>query len=316
VLDVPTGISRFANHRRAYVKVQDGCLLRCSYCIIPHVRPHVQSRPLAHVVEEVARLASNGYREIVLTGVHLGHYGVEGNWNKPKDQWLRLSTLVRELAELPGEFRLRLSSIEATEVTRELIGVMAEYPERIAPHLHICLQSGSDAVLRRMKRRWGSRLFTSRCQLVRETLDNPAITTDIIVGFPGETDSDFDATCRVARECGFSKIHIFPFSPRKGTPAAEMAERVPPEVKNERCQRLAELEHELRTQYYQSLIGRRLTVLIEGQGEIAPGIWAGTSCRYAPVEIHGAGLRPGSLVKVRSERISACGARLESQMIS
>jgi threonylcarbamoyladenosine tRNA methylthiotransferase MtaB len=166
----------------------------------------------------------------VLTGVHLGHYGVEGNWNKPKDQWLRLSTLVRKLAELPGEFRLRLSSIEATEVTRELIGVMADYPERIAPHLHICLQSGSDAVLRRMKRRWGSRLFAGRCQMVRESLDNPAITTDIIVGFPGETDSDFEATCRVSRECGFSKIHIFPFSPRKGTPAAEMADRVPPEV--------------------------------------------------------------------------------------
>jgi len=312
VLDVPTGISRFANHRRAYVKVQDGCLLRCSYCIIPHVRPHVHSRPLEHVVEEVARLVSNGYREIVLTGVHLGHYGVEGNWNEPKEEWLRLSTLVRKLVDLPGEFRLRLSSIEATEVTRELIGVMAEYPERIAPHLHICLQSGSDAVLRRMKRRWGSRLFTGRCQLVREMLDNPAITTDIIVGFPGETDADFEATCRVAGECGFSKIHIFPFSPRKGTPAAEMADRVPAEVKNERCDRLAQLEAELRTTYFQSLVGRRLTVLIEGQGEIAPGRYAGTSCRYAPVEIAGENLRPASLVRVQAERVSTCGTRLEA----
>ena len=316
VLDVPTGISRFANHRRAYVKVQDGCLLRCSYCIIPYVRPHAESRPLEHVVEEVQRLASNGYREIVLTGVHLGHYGVEGNWNKPKDEWLRLSTLVRKLAELPGEFRLRLSSIEATEVTRELIGVMAEYSERIAPHLHICLQSGSDAVLRRMKRRWGSRLFTGRCQLVCEMLDNPAITTDIIVGFPGETDADFEATCRVARECGFSKIHIFPFSPRKGTPAAEMADRVPPEVKNERCERLGELERELRTDYYRSLVDRRLTVLIEGQGAIAPGRYAGTSCRYAPVEIRGKELQPGSLVSVRAERVSDCGTRLEAAVLA
>jgi threonylcarbamoyladenosine tRNA methylthiotransferase MtaB len=192
--------------------------LRCSYCIIPHVRPHVSSRPLAHVVDEVRRLVDNGYREIVLTGVHLGHYGVEGNWNKPKDEWLRLSTLVREWPAA-GRVRIRLSSIEATEVTRELIGVMAEFPERVAPHLHICLQSGSDAVLRRMRRRWGSRLFIDRCRLLRETLDNPAITTDVIVGFPGETDDDFAATLRVSRDCGFSKIHIFQFSPRKGTPA-------------------------------------------------------------------------------------------------
>ena len=127
---------------------------------------------------------------------------------------------------MPGDFRIRLSSIEATEVTRELLAVMAEYPERIAPHLHICLQSGSDAVLRRMRRRWSSRMFVDRCHLVRETLDHPAITTDIIVGFPGETEADFEATCRVSRECGFSKIHIFPFSARKGTPAAEMSDIV------------------------------------------------------------------------------------------
>jgi threonylcarbamoyladenosine tRNA methylthiotransferase MtaB len=284
VLDVPTGISRFAGRHRAYVKVQDGCLLRCSYCIIPYVRPHMSSRPPEHVLDEVRRLVDNGYREIVLTGVHLGHYGVEGNWNKPKDQWLRLSKLVRELARLPGEFRVRLSSIEATEVTRELIAVMAEFPERIAPHLHICLQSGSDAVLRRMKRRWGSRLFIDRCRLVREALDNPAITTDVIVGFPGETEDDFAATCRVARECGFSKLHIFPFSPRKGTPAADMPNQITPHVKAERHERLAELERELRKEYYGSLIGHRLTVLVEGPSETSPGQLAGTSCRYAPVE--------------------------------
>jgi threonylcarbamoyladenosine tRNA methylthiotransferase MtaB len=313
VLDVPTGISRFAGHHRAYVKVQDGCLLRCSYCIIPHVRPHVASRPVAHIADEVRRLVDNGYREIVLTGVHLGHYGVEGNWNKPKDEWLRLATLVRELARLPGQFRLRLSSIEATEVTRELLAVMAEYPQRVAPHLHICLQSGSDAVLRRMRRRWGSRLFIDRCRLVRETLSAPAITTDVIVGFPGETEADFAATLRVARECGFSKIHAFPFSPRKGTPAAEMPGQISFDSKAERTRALAEVESELRTAYYRSLIGRKLTVLVEGrmpsrrvcethlpldsraekgalhapymEDTAAVGHWAGTSCRYAQVEL-------------------------------
>jgi threonylcarbamoyladenosine tRNA methylthiotransferase MtaB len=296
VVDIPTGISRFGNRHRAYVKVQDGCLLRCSYCIIPYVRPHCSSRPMEHVLEEVRRLVDNGYGEIVLTGIHLGHYGVEGNRHQPKDQWMRLSTLVRAIAELPGAFRVRLSSIEATEVTRELIAVMAEYPQRVAPHLHICLQSGSDVVLRRMRRRWSSRMFIDRCRLVRQTLDNPAITTDIIVGFPGETDEDFEATCRVSRECGFSKIHIFPFSPRKGTPAAEMSDMVSPEIRGQRCERLAVVEGELRDEYSRSLIGRRLTVLVEGPSETVPGCWAGTSCRYAPVELQGTNVLSGRLI--------------------
>ena len=306
VIDIPTGISRFGNRHRAFIKVQDGCLLRCSYCIIPYVRPHVSSRPMEHVVEEARRLVDNGYREIVLTGVHLGHYGVEGNRLKPRDQWLRLSTLVRRLAELPGEFRIRLSSIEATEVTRELIAVMAEFPERIAPHLHICLQSGSDPVLRRMRRRWSSRMFIDRCRLVRESLDNPAITTDIIVGFPGETEGDFEATCRVSRECGFSKIHIFPFSARKGTPAATMGEMVSASEKAERCERLAEIERELRDGYFRSLVGRRLTVLVEGRSEEGSN-WVGTSCRYAPAEVVGCGGSPGKLVAVVATRVGGEG---------
>jgi threonylcarbamoyladenosine tRNA methylthiotransferase MtaB len=309
VVDVPTGISHFSNRHRAWVKVQDGCLLRCSYCIIPYVRPHVASRPLKHVLAEVRRLVENGYREIVLTGIHLGHYGVEQNRGKPKEEWLRLATLVRALAQLPGEFRIRLSSIEATEVTRELIAVMAEFPQRIAPHLHICLQSGSDAVLRRMRRRWSSRMFIDRCQLVRESLDSPALTTDVIIGFPGETEADFEATCRVSRECGFSKIHIFPFSPRKGTPAAEMPQMISPQVKNDRWRRLTEVESELRAAYYQSLIGRRLTMLVEG--EIAPGRYAGTSCRYAPVELCDSAAAPYSFVDVIAQRISRCRTRLE-----
>lgn len=297
VVDIPTGISRFGARHRAYVKVQDGCLLRCSYCIIPQVRPHVQSRPSEYVIEEVRRLVDNGYREIVLTGVHLGHYGVEGNWKKPKEEWTRLSHLVRQLAELPGDFRLRLSSIEATEVTRELIGVMAEFPERIAPHLHICLQSGSDRVLRRMRRRWGTRLFLDRCELVRKSLDNPALTTDVIVGFPGETDADFEATLHTCRAAGFSKIHSFPFSPRKGTPAATYGEEVPGDVKAAHSQRLAELEAELRQEYFGSLLGRTEHVLIEGPSELSPGRIAGTSARYAPMELPGNAGQPGDLVE-------------------
>ncbi len=290
VIDIPTGISRFGNRRRAYVKVQDGCLLRCSYCVIPQVRPQMTSRPVAEILAEVRRLVNNGYREIVLTGVHLGHYGVDWNANKPKSEWTRLADLVRLIIECAGEFRVRLSSIEATEVTRELLEIMADNPHRVCPHLHICMQSGSDAVLRRMKRRWGVKRFLDRCRLAKEMLDTPALTTDAIVGFPGETPADFAATCDVAREVGFSKMHIFPFSARRGTPAASMDGRVPKSVASQRREQLQELEAGLRSDYFDSLVGRRLEVLVEEtlvdeEGAGPPMIAKGTACRYVPVQM-------------------------------
>jgi len=310
VTDVPTGISGFGRRHRAYVKVQDGCMLRCSFCIIPHVRPRLASRPIEHILDEVRRLVDNGYSEVVLTGIHLGHYGVD--WNRrlirhaplapavPKEHWIRLSHLVRQIAALPGDFRVRLSSIEATEVTRELIDVMADHGDKVAPHLHISMQSGSDGVLRRMRRRWGSRRFIDRCRLVQERLDRPAITTDVIVGFPGESDREFQETIAAARAVGFSKIHIFPFSPRRGTPAADMPNQVPARVKQDRGRELAAVEAELRHEYYRSLVGRRLRVLVEtrderpsaaGAGGWQPAAgragsnWLGTSCRYATVKL-------------------------------
>lgn len=308
VIDVPTGISGFGHRSRAYVKVQDGCMLNCSFCIIPTVRPYLASRPPEAILEEVVRLADNGYREMVLTGIHLGHYGVEWSRGRPKSEWMRLSHLLERLALLPGEFRIRLSSIEATEVTRELLAVMAAHPQRFCPHLHVSMQSGSDDVLRRMRRRWGSQRFVDRCRLACETLDQPALTTDIIVGFPGETDEDFAATCHVADEVGFSKIHIFPFSPRRTTPAAEMTDQVDPQLKAERCQRLAALERQLRDRYFASLVGRELEVLVESPAE-SPGRVVGTSCRYAPVEFAGAESDVRQFVRVKAERV--CGGHLE-----
>jgi threonylcarbamoyladenosine tRNA methylthiotransferase MtaB len=323
VTDIPTGISGFGRRHRAYVKVQDGCMLRCSFCIIPHVRPHLTSRPVEHILDEVRRLVDRGYREVVLTGIHLGHYGID--WNRrllllplqegrgegarvplappvKKKNWIRLSDLVKSLSKLAGDFRIRLSSIEATEVTRELIDVMAENPDKVAPHLHISMQSGSDSVLRRMRRRWGSQRFIDRCKLVQEKLDKPAITTDIIVGFPGETDAEFAETIAAARDVGFSKIHIFPFSPRRGTPAAEMSNQVPKHVQQERSRELASVEAALRTQYYEQLIGRSLRVLVETL-EPANGMWVGTSCRYATVEIPAASSIEGQFVDVNAKAI-------------
>jgi threonylcarbamoyladenosine tRNA methylthiotransferase MtaB len=259
--------------------------MACSYCIIPLVRPVLVSRPIEDVLAEVRRLVEHGHREIVLTGIHLGHYGIELNRGKPKAEWLRLSHLLQRIARMPVDFRVRLSSIEATEVTRELLAVMAAFPERICPHLHVSIQSGSDAVLRRMRRRWGAQRFLDRCRLAAETLDQPAFTTDIIVGFPGETEADFEATCELSREVGFSKIHIFPFSPRPGTPAANMPHQVAPEIKTDRCRRLGELEVELRDRYFCQLAGRQLRVLVESPVANRPGCMIGTSCRYAPVEV-------------------------------
>lgn len=291
VVDVPTGIAGLDNRQRAYVKVQDGCLLNCSFCIIPQVRPNLVSRPAEHILDEIRRLLDRGYREIVLTGIHLGHYGIEWNRSRPKSQWLRLSQLLGQIVRLPGEFRVRLSSIEATEVTRELIQVMADHPARICPHLHVSMQSGSDRILRRMRRRWGVRRFVDRCHLVRESLDQPALTTDVIVGFPGETDADFNDTCQVVEELGFSKVHIFPFSPRRTTPAAEMPDQVPANVKQARTQTLAGLADRLRDRYYTMLQGRRLQVLVEPRTAPRQGYLLGTACRYAPVAIPASGAR-------------------------
>src|SRR5215813_4967883 len=169
---IPEGITRFDGHQRAFVKVQDGCSLNCTYCIIPQVRPTLRSRPPEEIVAEVRGLVERGCQEVVLTGVHLGH-------------------LLERLADLPGEFRIRLSSLEAAEVRDDLVRVLAGHP-RICPHLHLCLQSGSDRILAAMKRRYRSAGFLERCRRLREAFDEPAFTTDVIIGFPGESDADFD----------------------------------------------------------------------------------------------------------------------------
>ncbi|RIK79697.1 MAG: tRNA (N(6)-L-threonylcarbamoyladenosine(37)-C(2))-methylthiotransferase MtaB [Planctomycetota bacterium] len=318
VVDVPDGISNFAGHHRAFIKVQDGCLLRCSFCIIPHVRPNLASRPVDAIVREAERLLVAGFRELVLTGIHLGHYGVDFNRGRAKNGWQRLSHLLARLMEIlehpdGGPFRVRLSSIEATEVTRELLDVMAAHPRRICPHLHVSMQSGSDGVLRRMRRRWGAQRFIDRCRLAQQTLDLPALTTDIIVGFPDETEAEFAETCQVVEELGFSKIHIFPFSPRRGTPAAEMTNQVAPEAKADRVRRLRELESKTRRRYHQQLLGRTLDVLVQAPAD-RPGYVCGTACRYAPVELPGKMDLESQIVAARA--IATDGERIRAGFLN
>jgi len=350
VIDVPSGIATFGRRHRAYVKVQDGCRMACSFCIIPLVRPHLESRPVEHVLDEVRRLVHHGHREIVLTGIHLGHYGMGGEqesgvrnqgsgvkaqgsgvrgivaaggspWgvaapSRTRTQWTgesqcNLAGLVRRLADLPGEFRLRISSIEASEATPELLSVMADRPDRICPHLHLSMQSGSDAVLRRMRRRQTAAEFLAQCDRARRALDHPALTTDVIVGFPGETDEDFAATCRAVESAGFSKLHVFRFSPRRGTPAAELPDQVPEPIKRRRAAELSALGDRLRRAYFQSLLGRPLQVLVETPVETHAGRLRGTAARYVPVELAGDDRLLGRLVTVTAHRTS--GGRIQGK---
>jgi threonylcarbamoyladenosine tRNA methylthiotransferase MtaB len=300
---LPRGIRRFDGHQRAFVKVQDGCLLDCTFCIIPHVRPVLRSRGLEEIADEVAGLVAGGCCEIVLTGIHLGHYGIDLSRGRPRAAWCRLWHLLDRLEALPGDFRVRLSSLEAAEVRDDLVGALAR-GRRVVPHLHLCLQSGSDRILAAMKRRYRTAGFLERCRRLGEALDKPAFTTDVIVGFPGETEADFDATCRVLREVGFSRVHVFSYSARRGTRAADHPDQVPPAVVAERRERVRLLERELADAYYRSLLGRRLDVLVEGEAPGLPGHVVGTSCRYAPVVFEG--LAPAlvrRVVPVRALRV-------------
>ena len=289
---LPKGITAFGNRHRAFIKIQDGCQVGCAYCIIPKVRPTLRSRPIDEVLPEIQTLAQNGYREIVLTGIHLGHYGIDF-----AGQNIRLPELVRRAVDLPEVFRLRLSSLEAVEVTSDLIGLMLRYPDRICPHLHLSMQSGSDEVLRRMKRRWLSEPFVRRCEEILSQFDRLALTTDVIVGFPGETAEQFDETCRIVERLRFSKVHVFRFSPRQGTEAATLPNRVPPKEQKRRAAILTVLADRLRSDFAASLIGNKEMVLLETET-------SGTCGRYLDVQLD----RPaeaGTLVAVQIERSEA-----------
>ena len=277
-------ISRFDRHMRAFIKVEDGCDLNCSFCIIPRVRGRAVSRPMESTVDEARRLVDHGHREIVLTGVHLGHYG--------RDLAGRalLPDLVERLLSIDGLGRLRLSSIEANEISDPLLDLMAAEP-RFCPHLHLPLQSGDDEILRAMRRRYNSRQFLAACERTAERVPDPGLTTDVIVGFPGETERQFENTLDVCRRAGFSRIHVFPYSRRRGTDAARLAD-LPGRVKKARLRRLQALAAELTGSYARRFVGRDVEVLIEDKG--------GYTERYLKARVAG---EPGAIVRARVERV-------------
>ncbi len=205
-------ITSFSEHARAYLKIQDGCDQFCSYCVVPYIRSGNCSKSKDEVVEEVTALLNNGYLEIVLCGVRLGKYS-------PQENYL-LENLISDILSINKEFRIRLSSIEITEITDKLLNFMKENPIKICPHLHIPLQSGDDTLLKKMNRPYNTRFYSERISDIKKTIPDITITTDVIVGFPGETEEMFENTCEFVEKIGFSKVHIFPFSPRPGTSAS------------------------------------------------------------------------------------------------
>jgi len=257
-------LTSFKGHTRAFLKVQDGCDGRCSYCIVPQTRPFVQSKPIEKVLKEAQTLVETGHREIVVTGVFLGAYGQNTvrrkNW--PNSQNDKLAVLLDKMAQIPNLARIRLSSIEPADVTPALLDTFCKH-SNIMPHLHLSLQSGSNAILKKMSRQYTADEFRDKVDLIESRLDIPAITTDIIVGFPGESDADFQQTVCLAKDVGFAKMHVFSFSPRKGTPAANMQNKVPDSVIKERSKILLDLNNELAGNFRQQFLGHTVTILTE-----------------------------------------------------
>ena len=250
-------LNKTAEHTRAYVKVQDGCNQFCSYCIIPYTRGRVRSRKSQDVYEEVLRLAKAGYREVVLTGIHLSSYGVDlENEN--------LLTLIQMIHDIPGIMRIRLGSLEPRIMTEEFVSGIAGLP-KVCPHFHLSLQSGCNETLKRMNRRYTAEEYYEVCERIRKYYDEPALTTDVIVGFAGETEEEF-AKCRAFLEkVRFFETHIFKFSIRKGTRAAKMDHQVPDQVKTERSNILLSLNEKNAREYLERHLGKDLEVLMEEQ---------------------------------------------------
>ena len=251
-------IDRAAEHVRAYIKVQDGCNQFCTYCIIPYARGRVRSRNIESVLKEVHSLAEKGYKEVVLTGIHLSSYGVDF----PEEKKETLLSLIRAVHEIEGIQRIRLGSLEPGIVTREFAEGIAALP-KVCPHFHLSLQSGCDETLERMNRRYRSGEYRERCELLREVYGNPALTTDVIVGFPQESEEEFRKSYDFVDSIRFYETHIFKYSRRQGTKAAAMDGQLTEAEKSFRSEKMIELHHRHAGDYEKSMLGKNLEVLIE-----------------------------------------------------
>lgn len=281
-------ISYFNTRTRALVKIEDGCENFCSYCIIPYVRGRVRSKKPERVIEEAKRLVENGYKEIVLTGIHTGHYGAD---LKDYD----FSDLLLELEKIDGLDRIRISSIEITELNDKFLSVLKN-SKKIVNHIHIPLQAGSDHILKLMNRKYDKKYYLDKINKIREIRPDMAFTTDVIVGFPLESDRDFNETIAFVKEVSFAGGHVFPYSRRNGTPAAKMTGQITKEEKHIRCKKLISVFDSLEESYYKKHIGCTLTIIAETYED---GFLTGHSDNYLKVRFNGSEDLLGKEIKVK-----------------
>ena len=274
-------ISRTAEHVRAYIKVQDGCNQFCTYCIIPYARGRVRSREKEKILQEVHKLAEAGYKEVVLTGIHLSSYGVDFPEEKKED----LLSLIKGVNEVEGINRIRLGSLEPGIVTEEFARELSAMP-KVCPHFHLSLQSGCDTTLERMNRRYRSAQYKERCEILRKYFENPALTTDVIVGFPMETEEDFQASYEFVRDIHFYETHIFKYSRRHGTKAAKMDGQLTDAVKAVRSDKMLELNEIREKEYENTFLGKEVEVLLEEEVEIqGKSYYLGHTREYVKVAV-------------------------------
>lgn len=271
------------NHIRAFIKIEDGCDNFCSYCIIPYVRGSVRCKNFDTVIKEAKMLTEHGHKEIVLTGIHTGHY-MDNNHD--------LTDLINELSKIDDLLRIRISSIEITELNDKFLD-MLEKNKKVCNHLHIPLQAGSDEILKRMNRKYDLKYYEDKINKIRQIRPDISISTDIIVGFPYETDDLFQSTLEFSRKMNFSKIHVFPYSKRIGTPAATMPNQVDENVKKDRVKKLMDLSNKLEEEYYNKFIGKELDILVE---ECDNNVSIGHTSNYLMVKLN-EDLRVGEIYK-------------------
>lgn len=279
---------------RAYIKIQDGCNQFCSYCIIPYARGPIRSRGLDEIIVESEKLGVAGFKEVVLTGIHVASYGKDIN-NTP------LTTVLEKVANIRGIERIRLSSLEPTLIDDEFMQSILN-TGKVCDHFHLSLQSGSDTVLKRMNRKYTCDEYRNIVKLIRKYMPSAGITTDIIVGFPGETEEEFNETYEFVKEIGFSRIHVFKYSPRKGTPAAKSKEQVDGNIKNIRSERLISLGEELMLKFNSNFIGKNLTVLFEEESKKEKDYIEGYTTNYIRVKVQ---QKPDLLGKIVDVKINS-----------
>ena len=281
------GLTTHFENVRAYLKIQDGCDNFCSYCLIPYVRGRSRSREYDSIIKEAQTIVDKGYQEIVLTGIHVGGYGKDLE-NKS------FSGLVNDLLNIPNLYRLRISSIEESEIDDKLIELI-NTKDNLAKHFHIPLQSGSDTVLKRMNRKYKKEQFINKINLIKKACPNVTLTTDVIVGFPGESEEEFIETYNFIKECGFHMLHVFPFSSRDGTLASKMKGQIDPKIKKERCLKLIELSNQLWDKYCSKFVNQEVEVLVE---QYEDGYNIGHTSNYLEVKYESPKSEVGKITKV------------------